>query len=207
LAMSHPVGIGNATHRYPNYEGYAEGACFPMFRREIFEKVGLFDEMLIRNQDDDFNYRVARAGGKILISPKARCVYFVRETPFLLLKQYFQYGYWRVAVLRKHKLPASLRQLAPPAFFLSAALSLLCSILFNGWWSYLAAALLAGYISVLLAAGLWVAFKQGGRIGALYSFAVVILHMSYALGFLWGTIRGGFHANRSQKQPYQAERR
>ena len=115
--MSHPVGIGNAKHRLPDYEGYAEGACFPVFRREVFDKVGLFDENLVRNQDDEFNYRIARNGGKIFISPRVQCIYHVRETPSELFWQYCQYGYWRVAVLRKHHLPASLRQLAPVVFF------------------------------------------------------------------------------------------
>ena len=63
-AMAHPLGVGNAKHRFPEYEGYAEGACFPVFRREIFEKVGLFDENLVRNQDDEFNFRVALSGEK-----------------------------------------------------------------------------------------------------------------------------------------------
>ena len=87
-AMSHPIGVGNARHRFPDYEGYAEGACFPMFRRETFEQVGLFDEALVRNQDDDFNYRVAQAGGKVFISPSARCIYYVRESPRDLYWQY-----------------------------------------------------------------------------------------------------------------------
>ena len=94
-AMSHPVGIGNAKHRFGNYEGYAEGACFPVFRKEIFDKVGLYDETLVRNQDDELNYRIARIGGKVFISPRAKCTYYVRETPWQLFRQYFQYGYWK----------------------------------------------------------------------------------------------------------------
>jgi succinoglycan biosynthesis protein ExoA len=89
VVMSHPVGVGNARHRFPDYEGHAEGACFPMFRREVFEKVGLYDENLIRNQDDEFNYRLTRAGEIVFISPRARSTYFVRETPSQLFRQYF----------------------------------------------------------------------------------------------------------------------
>lgn len=81
LVMAHPIGVGNAKHRYPTYEGYAQGACYPMFRKEVFEKIGLYDEQLLRNQDDELNYRLAKHGEKVFISPRARCTYFVRETP------------------------------------------------------------------------------------------------------------------------------
>ena len=77
-AMSHPVGIGNAKHRHPHYEGYAEGACYPVFRREIFDQIGFYDETLVRNQDDELNYRLAKFGGKVFLSPRARSTYFVQ---------------------------------------------------------------------------------------------------------------------------------
>ena len=118
MAMSHPLGVGNAKHRFPNYEGYAEGACFPVFRKEIFDKVGLFDEDLVRNQDDEFNFRVALSGGKVYISPRAHCTYYVRESPSELFWQFFEYGYYRVVVLRKHRLPISFRHFVPIIFFL-----------------------------------------------------------------------------------------
>src|SRR5262249_41619552 len=93
VAMSHTVGVGNAKRRVPDYEGYAEGACFPVFRREVFDKIGLYDEDLVRNQDDDLNYRLAVAGGKVFISPRAWCSYYVRDAPVPFFRQYFEYGY------------------------------------------------------------------------------------------------------------------
>src|SRR5262249_30028655 len=121
-------------HRFPDYEGYAEGACFPVFRREVFDKIGLYDEDLVRNQDDDLNYRLAVAGGKVFISPRAWCSYYVRDAPVPFFRQYFEYGYWRVAVLRKHHSPASIRQLIPIAFFV-VMLALLPTVFWlPGWW-------------------------------------------------------------------------
>jgi len=87
--MSHPAGVGNARHRYPDYEGYAEGACFPVFRREALLRTGLYDTALVRNQDDDLNFRFRQAGGRVFISHRARCTYFVRESASELFKQYF----------------------------------------------------------------------------------------------------------------------
>ena len=189
-AMSHPVGVGNAKHRFPDYEGYAEGACFPMFRKEIFDKVGLYDENLFRNQDDDFNYRVAGYGGKIFISPRAQCTYYVRETPSQLFRQYCQYGYWRVAVLRRHHLPASVRQIVPVAFFLLMLVLLVVGLFLPGRWRLIAAMLPAGYLSMLITAGAWVSMKHGILVGLMFPIAVAIMHMAYAVGFIGGVING-----------------
>jgi len=189
--MSHPVGVGNARHRFPDYEGYAEGACYPMFRREVFEKVGLYDENLIRNQDDEFNYRLTRAGEKVFISPRARCTYFVRETPSQLFRQYFQYGFWRVAVLRKHRLPASLRQLLPPLFWMMTVVSLLAALLLPGKWMHTAAAVLpVAYGVMLLGAGVGGALTRGWQVGLIFPAAAFIMHTAYAAGFSWGIVNG-----------------
>jgi hypothetical protein len=189
-AMSHPVGVGNAKHRFPNYEGYAEGACFPMFRKEIFDKVGLYDESLVRNQDDDFNYRVACNGEKIFISPRAWSCYYVREAPMLLFRQYFQYGYWRVAVLRKHRLPASIRQVVPVTFFLLILVLLVVGLFLPGWWRLTAAALPLAYASMLISAGVGIAMKQGMLVGLMFPIAAAIMHSAYAAGFVWAVING-----------------
>ncbi len=89
------------------------------WRREIFDRIGLFDETLVRNQDDEWNLRLTRAGGRIWQSPRIRSVYSVRESLGALFRQYLQYGYWKVRVIRKHRLPASPRHLVPGLFLAS----------------------------------------------------------------------------------------
>lgn len=190
IAMSHPVGVGNARHRFPDYEGYAEGACFPMFRRDVFEKVGPYDENLIRNQDDDLNFRLRRLGGRIFISPRAQSRYFVRDNATALFRQYYQYGYWRVLVMRKHGELISLRQAAPAAFFmLLLVLALVASAIGPPWRSLLMVPP-ALYVTILLG----VAISKVGqlRIGAVLRvpWALFILHFSYALGFLRAFVAG-----------------
>ncbi len=117
VAMSHPLGVGLATHRFPNYEGYVEGAHFPTFRKWIFDRIGNFDEGLVRTEDDEFNYRIAQAGGKIYVSPRVRYVYYVRETLSKLFRQYIQYSFWRIPVVRKHKKPTTLPPDRAPLVF------------------------------------------------------------------------------------------
>jgi glycosyltransferase involved in cell wall biosynthesis len=190
-AMSHPVGIGNARHRYPTYEGYAEGACYPVFRREVFDKIGLYDEMLVRNQDDELNYRLAKHGEKVFISPRAGYSYFIRETPSRLFRQYFEYGYWRVAVLRKHRIPASLRQIVPPMFMVAMSSSVIVGLSLPEWWRLTAATIPVLYGVTLLTVGVTQHRKIGWLVAALFPVAAAIMHIAYAMGFVRGIIKMG----------------
>lgn len=189
VSMSHPLGVGNAKHRFPEYEGYAEGVCFPVFKREVFEKVGLYDEKLIRNQDDEFYFRMKKNNLKSYISTKAKCTYYVRETPSALFKQYFEYGFWRVAVIKKHKIPMSLRQLVPVIFLLFILSTILISpfIKFNPLYTIFT--IPSVYLFVLFTASLPIIAKKGLKIGMLFIVSAVILHFSYALGFIKGIFK------------------
>jgi succinoglycan biosynthesis protein ExoA len=188
--MSHPVGVGNAKHRFPNYEGYAEGACYPVFRTEVFQKIGFYDEGLIRNQDDEFNYRLARAGEKVFVSPRARCTYFVREAPFQSFRQYFQYGFWRFVVLRKHRSLPSVRQIIPPAFLLLVVIFFITGLFLPGWWRLTAAVLPVAYGTVLLGAGASTAVRRDWAAGLMFPLAAILIHTAYAAGFTWGIVKG-----------------
>ena len=189
-AMSHPVGIGNAKHRLPNYEGYAEGACFPMFRKDVFAKVGLFDERFVYAEDDELNYRLAQHGETVFISPRARCTYFVRETPMRLFQQYFRYGAARVAVVRKYRVPASFRQIVPPIFIGLVLISLAVGLWLPGWWRLTGILLPSVYGVVLLWVAARVAGKRGWRVGTLFPLAAAVMHTSYAFGFAYGMLIG-----------------
>jgi GT2 family glycosyltransferase len=197
-AMSHPIGIGNAKHRLPNYEGYAEGACFPVFRREVFDKVGLFDERFVFAEDDELNYRLARAGEKIFISPRARCTYFVRETPYRLFQQYVRYGMARVAVLRKYRLPAAFRQVVPP-LFIGLMLGCLCLALWlPGPWKWVAAMLPLLYLAVLLTVAAGIIPSRGWRVAALFPMATATMHTAYAVGFARAFLKPNHQTNATQ---------
>jgi len=106
----------------PAFEGEVDTVFNGCWRREVFERVGLFDPKLVRNQDDEFNFRLRRCGGRIWQSPRIRSVYTPRNSLGGLFRQYLQYGFWKVAVIRKHHAVPSVRQLAPALFVGSAAL-------------------------------------------------------------------------------------
>jgi glycosyltransferase involved in cell wall biosynthesis len=193
VAMSHPLGVGNALHRYPDFEGYVEGAQFPAIRRWVFDRIGMFDERLVRNQDDEFNYRIRRAGGKVYVSPRVRYSYFVRERIGQLFKQYFQYGFWRIPVIQKHRRPTTMRQMAPTLFYAACALLALAAL----WWRVplLAVVLPASYATALALAGAGMVPKHGLRVSACVPVAIATMHAGYAWGLAYGMWARLFHAD------------
>ncbi len=186
LAMSHPFGVGNAKHRYPDYEGYAEGAAFPVYRREVFDIVGLFDEYLIRNQDDEFNFRLKLNGMKVFITPKNKCLYYVRETPSKLFRQYFEYGFWRVAVILKHKIPISIRQIVPVVFVIGLAISIISAFLWQGNKLFFSMIIPLVYLVSLLIISIPIFSKHSIKTALLFVISISILHVSYGAGFMIG---------------------
>lgn len=186
-AMSSIIGIGNAYHRKPDYEGYAEGAFWPFFKRTVFEKVGLFDEYFVRNQDDEFNYRMKQKGIKVYLSPKVKSYYHVRGNPQKLFSQYFQYGYWRIATIRKHKKTATLRHLIPAGFYLSMIATAVITF-FTSLNPVAALVLPVFYLSIIVGFSIPVLIKKGFLKALYFIVAVIILHSAYAFGFIKAAI-------------------
>jgi succinoglycan biosynthesis protein ExoA len=184
IAMSHPLGVGAARHRFPGFEGYADTVQFPAFRRWVFDRIGLFDETLVRTEDDELHYRVTQAGGRIFVSPRVRYTYYVRDRLGKLFRQYFQYSFWRIPVLRKHRKPTTVRQMIPILFFMAMAVMAAA-----GLWlqqPLIALALPGLYATAMLLLGVSVVPRAGIRVAGLVPVAVVMMHAAYALGMAYG---------------------
>ncbi len=185
-AMSSSFGVGDAYFRTGMKEGYTDTVVFGAYRKEVFEKVGLFDETLVRNQDDEFNFRVLQHGYKLWLDKSVVSKYHVRSSFGKLFKQYFQYGLWKVYVNKKHRTITTSRQLVPFLFILFLAVGAIASC-FNQW-------ILTGYLSVI---GLYfilasiVSFSLVHQISKIPGLIVIffVLHMSYGLGYLSGVIK------------------
>jgi GT2 family glycosyltransferase len=188
IATSTSFGVGASRFHYSEKEEWVDTVYMGAWRRKIFEKIGLFDEELIRDQDDEFNYRLREAGGKILLNPKIKSKYTVRSSPKSLWKQYYQYGYWKERVLQKHPKQMSLRQFIPPAFVLSLLIAVLLAFVTSwGWWLLL---LVAGiYLLANLAASIITSSKKGWKHVLTLPITFSIIHLSYGLGFLAGLIK------------------
>lgn len=189
LAMSSKFGVGDSSFRTETGQTkLADTVPFPAYTRGITQKVGLYDEEMVRNQDDEYNYRIREAGGKILLAENVRSTYYSRGSLKKLWKQYFQYGYWKVRVLQKHPKQMSLRQFVPLAFVLSLLFSLFIALVIPWGWGLLVG-ILALYGLTNLAASLAIARNQGWRFLRLLPLAFTIVHLSYGTGFLTGLFK------------------
>ncbi len=185
-AMSHRIGVGNALRTEPDFEGFGEGTNFPTMYRWVFDKIGFYDEGLVRNQDDEFYFRLRKGGGKFFITPKIRYDYYVREKLSQLFRQYYQYSFWRIPVIRKHKQPTTIRQIVPSLFYIAMALMLIVGLVLGS--PLLAFGLPAIYISVLLLVGVSKIPSLGANVAMRVPFAIGTLHAGYAWGMIHGTI-------------------
>lgn len=184
-AMSTSFGMGLGNFRTLAKSGYTDTVTSPMYPFWVFEKIGFFDEQLIRNQDDDFNFRVIKAGGKIYFENDISLKYYVRGNFKGLYRQFFQYGYWKVYVNQKHKAVTTLRQLVPPLFVVFIFLSILLSFL-HPLLAILSAIVYMIYILMALLVGLKKrsTFSESIKI----SITFPILHFSYGFGYLKGML-------------------
>jgi glycosyltransferase involved in cell wall biosynthesis len=172
----------------PNYEGEVDTVYLGCWRREAFGKFGMFDPQLVRNQDDEFNFRLRRRGGRIWQSPHIKSLYAPRESITALFRQYMQYGFWKVAVIRKHRGIAAWRHLIPALFVLSMIAGAVLAIPFHAIAAALGAEL-AIYAILCIAASLQFAKSLEWRSLLILPFVMAVYHVAYGLGFLAGILR------------------
>jgi cellulose synthase/poly-beta-1,6-N-acetylglucosamine synthase-like glycosyltransferase len=186
LAMSSVFGVGNAHFRTGGKSGYVDTVAFGAYRKEVFERVGFFDEELARNQDDEFNFRVLKGGFKIYLNPSIQSDYYVRGSISKLYQQYDQYGYWKVFVNKKHGAVTTLRQLAPPlwVFFLLVGWT---GVLIHSLFGWMYVAVVAMYVALAFYTASRMRVKSVLRFWMLLR-TFGVLHFSYGLGYLRGVI-------------------
>ncbi len=183
MAMSSRFGVGNTPFRTSRKRQYVDSVAFAVYDRAVFEKAGLFDEELVRNQDDEFHYRINAMGFKILLIPNLEVRYFVRDNLSALWRQYLQYGYYKPLVFRKVKSGMKWRHLAPPMFALYI-LGIPLAWCNNG---YLWPLLIYLLIAAIVAPGSTTDNRLWGR--TILAFGVI--HLAYGFGFLKRLITKG----------------
>jgi succinoglycan biosynthesis protein ExoA len=184
LAMSFPFGIGNAAFRYSEREQYTDTVPFPTYRRDVFERVGLFED-IAAGEDDEFHLRLGERGGRLLLTPRIGVVYHPRSSISGLVRQYFGYGRAKARVLSLHPGSTRLRQLVPPAFVAALGLTGLLALL-RGAFARPFLLVAGAYAAASLIASLVLARREGWRYMVLLPLVFACLHVSYGLGFLFG---------------------
>jgi len=200
LAYHSPFSVGGARFHDEDYEGPVDTVVYGCWRREVFDRIGLFDTELVRNQDDEFNLRTVRAGGQLWQNPDIRSWYYPRATARTLFAQYRQYGYWKVRVIQKHRLPASWRHLVPGSFVVGLVISLLASP-FSAAARIIAGLLLVSYAGANLAASLWTCGRPGRfRYLPVIPLVFACYHFGYGIGFLRGVWDFVIRSRRSSEE-------
>ena len=182
-----PLGVGNATYRLTEQDGYVDTVPFGCFRRELFDRIGGFDERMTRNQDNELNFRIRKNGGKIYLNHNIRVLYYCRDTMRGIMRMGYMNGKWNVITMTLVPGSMGVRHFVPLTFVLSTIVLLLLtlatgSLLFGGllaleWGAYL---LLDGFYS-------WsIAKEKGLRYLPVELILYPAFHFAYGFGSLCG---------------------
>ncbi len=184
--LSSPLGVGGAKFRTGvSKPTEVDTVPFGCYKREVFDRIGYFNEKLVRNQDIEFNLRLKRAGGKIILFPDIELTYYSRSTFKELWKNNFANGFWIITGAKYADNPFSIRHLIPLVF----VLTLLIGIVFWVFFSIIGK-LLVMILCVYLFLMLIESFSKGESLSVtlLMILAFPILHISYGIGSLCAVI-------------------
>lgn len=200
-AMSSWFGVGGSAFRTVRDRSLlTDTVAFPGYRREVMDRAGEFDEELVRNQDDEYNYRLRKMGARILLASDVRSRYYSRSSFASLWRQYRQYGYWKVRVMQKHPRQMQPRQFAPALLVVGLGVAAVVGAA-QPATRWAAAAVPGVYLLATLAATLQVRRQQKVESGWLLIPAFVVLHVSYGAGMLMGLVRFGNRWSDPLKRP------
>lgn len=198
--LSSPFGVGNAMFRIGTTQDIeTDTVPFGCFRRDIFNRIGLYDPELVRNQDDELNARIRKNGGKIMLLSNISVNYYARDSFQKLYRMYYQYGLYKPLVNKKIGRPATLRQLIPPLFVTGLITGLILACI-----SPILRMIYVGILAFYLLVGLFI----GGRKAMKYKRPLLVFlmpagffitHWAYGIGYLHGLwkiiLRQSFNAH------------
>lgn len=189
ISLSHFFGVGGSRFRIgskkPQWVDTVFGGCY---KKEIFKKIGLFNENLIRSQDMEFNLRLKKAGGKILLAPDIISYYYPKSNLKDFFIHNFRDGIWAVYPLKFVKMPLRLRHYIPLAFILGLFLSLILSPFFL-FGKILFILIFGSYLLLNLFFSLEISMKKGLKYFFILPIVFASRHIGYGLGSVWGLIK------------------
>jgi GT2 family glycosyltransferase len=156
---------------------------FGCFRRELFDRIGYFDEELTRNQDDEFNGRLIKNGGKIFLLPFLTIDYYARDTIKKVWNMFYQYGLFKPLVNKKLGSPATVRQFFPVCFVIGLLFGPLLGLISMAF-IYVYAFVILLYIGIACSYSMMESKNIKRILTQVYIYFVV--HFSYGWGYLNG---------------------
>ncbi len=195
MAMTTPLGVGDARHRLGGKEGVYETAFLGVFSRETLDEMGGGYDNRAWNEDYEFNYQLRKRGKMVWFDPELVVDYRPRGTLWALARQYFNYGRGKSATAIKHPGSVLPRQLAAPGLALSLVAGAALALAGFPW---LLAALLLAYLPTLAIGAAVVGFRRRDAAAILLPLALATMHLSWGVGFFIPPLRSLGHARRSQ---------
>ena len=171
-----------------NKSKYVDTLAFGAYKRRVFKSIGGYDEELIRNQDDEFNFRLIQNGGKIWLDSSIKSIYYTRNTLFSFAKQYFQYGLYKIRVIQKRRNFSSIRHLIPFIFVLLILGSIISSYLYSSNIQLFLLSIIYFSISFIFTIHKLSLFKYHILSITLLPIVYFVMHFSYGVGSLIGLI-------------------
>ena len=187
--LSNKFGVGNSYFRIGIDEiKEVDTVPFGCFRKEVFEKVGLFNEDLDRDQDIELNKRIKKNGGRIFLVPHIHSTYFARETYSALAANNFSTGMWNILTvyITKRLDSMSLRHFIPLIFLLSILMPLIF-IFYIPSVGLISILSLISYLALLFTTSIRIVDDSTSVSHIMIGFFV--LHFSYGIGSLVGLFR------------------
>jgi hypothetical protein len=180
LVLGCKFGLGGAKFRTAKKAQYVDTVFPGSWRREMFEKYGYFNEKLMRNQDNEYNARIRKGGGKIFLTPEIKSYYYCRSNLKDLWIQHFRTGLWNIKTIIIAPGSLSLRHFVPLFFVLGLLTTWPIFVL---WLS-----IVMSYIFCNIFFSLKIALKNGFRYLFVMPIIFLTLHLSYGLGSLVGIL-------------------
>lgn len=203
LALSSPFGVGNSYMRTGSKNSrYVDAASCPAFKKEVFDRIGLFDEKLVHSQDMEFNLRLKKAGGKILLNPDITSYYYARPNYKSFCQHNFRNGKWAVLPFKYATgMPLSWRHMVPLVFVASLLVSGGGSVLLgladlpgltpiSRIFSWIFIFISCSYLIANLYFSIRISYREK-KSGYFFiiPFTFATLHIAYGLGSIWGAMK------------------
>jgi len=190
VATSTSFGVGNSVKINVGAEQERDTAAMGTFKKSLFERIGFYDERLVRNQDMELNSRIRKAGGSIVVSPEIKVGYYNRTTYLGLWQQSFNNGLWNPYTVWLVGGGLSLRHFVP-LFFVSGLIGFMVGAFF--WWPLILVLLAYVVLYLLVACVFSIRPARHKKVSATLVFwSYIVLHLAYGLGSIWGIITTPF---------------
>ena len=187
-AAAHPIAVGDAQYRFTRKSAYVDTVPFGAFRKELFQRIGGFNEKLLTNEDYEFFTRIRKNNGRIWLDPAIRCTYFARKNLWALIQQYWRYGFWKYRMLMTYPETLRWRQALPPLFTLAIILLIILTLFYRNSL-FILGGLFFPYLVILIVSSSIIALKKKEPTFIIgMPLAMICMHFSWGIGFLYSII-------------------